>query len=144
MMAPPGTPGAATIVIPSMQMKPKNIPKSYGIPCIIIRARAHATIFSVLPDMWIVEQSGTVKPAISSDTPFFLVCSKVTGMVAAEDWVPRAVKYAGIIFHSSLKGFFLTKPPAITNCSMRMPMWMRKMIPMIFMKTVRMENTCPT
>lgn len=25
-------------------------------------------------------------------TPFFLVCSNVTGIVAADDWVPNAVK----------------------------------------------------
>jgi len=58
----------------------------------IMSARAHAVIFRMLPDIWIVAQRGTVKPAISSDTPFFLVCSRVTGMVAADDCVPRAVK----------------------------------------------------
>ena len=115
MIAPPGTPGAATIVIASMQMKPKNIPKSYGMPFIIMSANAHATIFSILPDMWMVAQSGTVKPAMSSLTPLFLVCSSVTGIVAAEDWVPSAVKYAGIMFQSSLNGFFFANPPAMLN-----------------------------
>ena len=92
MIAPPGTPGAATMVIPSMKIKPANSGKSKGIPCIIIKARAHATILSVLPDRCIVAQSGITKPAMSDDTPFFLVCSNVTGIVAAEDCVPKAVK----------------------------------------------------
>lgn len=55
------------------------------MPCIIIKAKAQATIFRVLPDKWIVAQSGITNPAISADTPFFLVCSSVTGMVAADD-----------------------------------------------------------
>ena len=92
MMAPPGTPGAATIVIPSMKIKPAKSGKSNGIPCIIISARAQATIFSVLPDRWIVAHNGITKPAISAETPFFFVCSSVTGIVAADDCVPNAVK----------------------------------------------------
>lgn len=44
------TPGAATIVMPSIKMNPANSGKSNGIPCIIISASAQATIFSVLPD----------------------------------------------------------------------------------------------
>ena len=115
IIAPPGTPGAATIVMPSIQMKPKNIPKSYGIPCIIISARAQATILSVLPDICIVAQRGTVNPATSSETPFFLACSRVTGIVAADDCVPRAVKYAGSIVQRSLNGFLRTNPPAMAN-----------------------------
>ena len=39
-----------------------------------------------------VAHSGTTKPATESETPFFLVEARVTGMVAAEDEVPRAVK----------------------------------------------------
>ena len=85
MMAPPGTPGAATIVMPSMKMKPANREKSWGMPCIIISARAHATIFNVLPDKWIVAQSGMTNPAMSAEAPFFRVCSSVTGIVAALD-----------------------------------------------------------
>ena len=50
MIAPPGTPGAATIVIPSIKINPANRGKSNGIPCIIINASAQATIFRVLPD----------------------------------------------------------------------------------------------
>ena len=44
------TPGAAIIVMPSMKMKPANREKSKGMPCIIIKAKAQATIFRVLPD----------------------------------------------------------------------------------------------
>ena len=54
-------------------------------------AIAQATIFIVLPERCIVAHNGITKPARSGRTPFFTVCSKVTGMVAAEDWVPRAV-----------------------------------------------------
>ena len=81
----------------------------------IIKASAHATILSVLPDIWMVAHNGIQKPATPSDTPFFLVCSNVTGMVAADDWVPSAVKYAGIMFQSSLKGFLRAIAPAMQN-----------------------------
>ena len=73
MMAPPGTPGAATIAIPIMQMKPMNIPGSIALPCISISATAQQTILRQLPDMWMVAQSGMVNPAISSLTPIFTV-----------------------------------------------------------------------
>ena len=70
--------------------------------------RAHVVIFIAEPDMWMVAHRGTVKPAISSETPFCCVCLKVTGMVAALDDVPKAVMYAGSIFHKRRKGFFFT------------------------------------
>ena len=92
MIAPPGTPGAATIVMPSMRMKPDIIWKSYGMFCIIISANAHDTIFIVLPERWMVAQSGMTKPAMSLLTPLLMVWRSVTGMVAADDCVPRAVK----------------------------------------------------
>lgn len=91
-MAPPGIPGAAMMVTPSIAMKYANEPALYGIPCIIIMARAHDTIFIVLPDICIVAHNGTVKPATSRLTPIRIVCSRVTGIVAADDWVPSAVK----------------------------------------------------
>ena len=69
-----------------------NSGKSKGMPCIIIKASAQATIFSVLPDRCMVAHSGMTKPAISVETPFFFVCSRVTGIVAADDCVPKAVK----------------------------------------------------
>ncbi len=71
IIQPPGIPGAAMMVTPSMQMKPANIPKSKGIPRVIIRATAQETILSVEPDMWMVAQSGTVNPATAGSTPSF-------------------------------------------------------------------------
>ena len=91
MIAPPGTPGAATIAIPSMKINPAITPKEIGIPDINMIAMAQATIFIVLPDKCIVAQSGITKAANSRLTPFFIVCSNVTGIVAAEDCVPKAV-----------------------------------------------------
>ena len=43
----------------------------------------------------IVAPKGTTKSTISSETSFFLAHSRLTGIVAADDCVPRAVKYAG-------------------------------------------------
>jgi hypothetical protein len=103
----PGTPGAATMQTPSNRMKFMNRPKSCGIPDIIVMASAQAVIFIAEPGMCMVAQSGTVNPAMSSLTPFLRVWRRVTGMVAAEDDVPSAVKYAGTMFQSNLNGFFL-------------------------------------
>ena len=87
-------------------MKPANKGKSKGMPCIIIRARAHATIFSVLPDKCIVAQRGITNPAISGDTPFFFVCSRVTGitMIAAPG-VPGGAIMASLGILQSMLGF---------------------------------------
>jgi len=91
MIAPPGTPGAATIIIPNMKMNPPMTDRSIECPVIYNSAIEHATIFNVLPARWIVAHNGTVKTAIFSRTPFFSVDAKVTGIVAAEDEVPSAV-----------------------------------------------------
>ena len=53
---------------------------------------AQAVIFSVEPDMWIVAHRGTTNDAMSFLTPFFSVWRSDTGIVAADDDVPRAVK----------------------------------------------------
>ena len=97
----------------------------------------------MLPDMCMVEQRGITKPATSSETPFLRVWASVTGIVAADDCVPKAVIYAGIMFHSSFKGFFPAKAPAMENCSRSIPMCRTNIIPMIFMKTFIIGNTCP-
>ena len=55
-------------------------------------ANANEKIFEVEPARWIVAHSGLVKDATASDTPFFFVWRSVTGMVAAEEEVPRAVR----------------------------------------------------
>ena len=113
------------------------------IIAIIIKATAQAVILRQLPERWIVAQSSTVNPAISSLTPLFLVQLRVTGIVAAEEDVPSAVKYAGSIFPRSLKGFFLTIPPAMQYWNTRRKMWRRKITPMIEMKTFMTCITCP-
>ena len=50
IIAPPGTPGAATIVIPSIIMNPSISENEDGMPFISITAYAQATILSVLPE----------------------------------------------------------------------------------------------
>lgn len=91
MIAPPGTPGAATIVTPNIIMNPAREVKVTGSPDIYMIAIAQAVIFIVLPARWIVAQRGMTKIAMFSRTPFLTACANVTGMVAAEDCVPNAV-----------------------------------------------------
>ena len=69
IIAPPGTPGAATITTPSIITKWRNVTKSCGIPFKRRIASAHDVIFNAEPERWIVAQSGTVNPAILSETP---------------------------------------------------------------------------
>ena len=90
IMAPPGTPGAATMVMPSMKMKPTHCTADTPSPW--VNTMAKAKIFDVEPARWMVAHSGTVKEATASDTPFLFVCASVTGIVAAEEDVPRAVR----------------------------------------------------
>ena len=92
IIAPPGTPGAATIVIPSIQINPTIVRGSTVVPVSIIMASEHDTILSVLPDRWMVAHKGTTKPAMEGEMLFWMVCLRVTGMVAALDDVPKAVK----------------------------------------------------
>ena len=63
MIAPPGTPGAATMTTPSIITKWRNVPKPCAVPFMRQIVSAHAVIFMADPDRWIVAQSGTVKPA---------------------------------------------------------------------------------
>ena len=92
IIAPPGTPGAAIIVIPSIQIKPTIVSGSTVVPVSIIIAIEQDTILSVLPERWMVAHRGTTKPAMEGEMLFCMVCLRVTGMVAALDDVPRAVK----------------------------------------------------
>ena len=55
--------------------------------------------------------NGTVKLATSSLTLFALLDCKETGMVAALDMVPNAVKYAGSMFLISSIGLRLSNRP---------------------------------
>lgn len=86
-------------------------------------AMEQATIFIVLPDKWIVAHNGMTNVAMFSLTPFFLVCAKVTGIVAADDCVPSAVAYAGSIFFSNPNGFFFPIRPAMRNCIKSKAIW---------------------
>ena len=67
-------------------------PGSCGKPVSRQIVKAHAVIFIALPLRWMVAQSGTTKLATSSLTPFFSVCFNVTGIVAADELVPNAVR----------------------------------------------------
>src|SRR5699024_11508570 len=80
---------------------------------IVITAIEQLTIVIVLPDKWIVAPSGTTKSAIRARMPFSFVRANVTGIVAALDIVPNAVKYAGSMFFSILNGFCFNSEPAI-------------------------------
>lgn len=73
IIAPPGTPGAATIVMPSMSMNPLKSVVFTGMPLIIIIAIAHAVIFIVLPDRCMVAHKGITKVAMFLLTPFLMV-----------------------------------------------------------------------
>src|SRR5699024_12236305 len=64
-----------------------------------------------------VAHKGITKSAILFLIPFVLVRSKVTGIVAADDIVPSAVKYAGSIFFNIANGFFLISEPATVYCT---------------------------
>ena len=66
-----------------------------------------------------VAHSGITKLATGFEMPFFKVDSIDTGMVAAEEEVPSAVKYAGNILRSALKGFLPVIAPAIMYWSTR-------------------------
>lgn len=92
--APPGTPGAAIIMIPSIKIKGIIIPK-LGISKLFdktMTATEQRTRVIVLPDRWIVAHKGTAESATPSLTSFDFVERTVTGMVAALDIVPRPVK----------------------------------------------------
>ena len=73
IIAPPGTPGPATMHTASRSMKFRKSGKSWGMPLIRQTVSAQHVIFIIDPGMWIVAQSGTVKPATLSLTPFFIV-----------------------------------------------------------------------
>jgi len=55
-------------------------------------AVAQVTSVMVEPHRWMVAHRGTVKLAMPSLTPLRLLACRATGMVAALDMVPSAVK----------------------------------------------------
>ena len=103
IIAPPGAPGAATIAIPNININGNTVENPWSIPFIISTATANDVTDIILPDKWIVAHKGTQNSLISLLTPLFLAHSTFTGIVAAEDRVPTAVKYPGIWFLTSLK-----------------------------------------
>lgn len=76
----------------STKMKLRKRGRLHGIPLMRQMVSAQQVIFIIDPERWMVAQSGMVNPAMPSVTPFFKVCFRVTGMVAADDDVPSAVK----------------------------------------------------
>src|SRR5699024_7453807 len=119
IIAPPGTPGAAIITTPSSKIT-TSISQRPGISytgSIVITAIEQLSIVIVEPDKWVVAHKGITKSAILFLIPFVFVRSKVTGIVAAEDIVPSAVKYAGSIFFNIANGFFLISEPATVYCT---------------------------
>ena len=64
-------------------------------------------------------------------------------MVAAEDEVPRAVKYAGSMFARSFSGFLPVTAPAMQNCSNSRRMCRAKMTPMMAMNIFTTCRACP-
>ena len=57
-----------------------------------MNATAHETTFTVEPARWMVAQSGTTRPAVSSPTSFRRTHRSVTGIVAADEQMVSAVK----------------------------------------------------
>jgi hypothetical protein len=62
-------------------------------------------------------------------------------MVAAEDWVPIAVKYAGIMVLSILKGLRRETAPATEYCRVRVTQCRMKIMAKTQTKTVRIFAT---
>ena len=87
--------------------------------------------------------SGTVKPAISSRTPNACTCLYVTGIVAAEEEVPSAVKYAGSMVPSIFSGFWPDTAPAMPNCISNTTSVMIKIRMIILANTASTAATCP-
>ena len=72
-------------------INPLKLEKVTGSPAMIMIAIAQATIFHGATCQMDRGAKGITKSAIPAATPFFFVEAKVTGIVAAEDWVPIAV-----------------------------------------------------
>ncbi len=115
MTPPPGTPGAATIVIPSIKMNGRNMDNVGVSPLASIMPMEPITRQIVSPERWIVAHNGMTKSAISSETPLSLLLSRFTGIVDAEDCVPSAVKYAGAMPFKFLNLFSFVNSVDIKN-----------------------------
>ena len=97
----------------------------------------------MLPDIWIVAHNGTTNPATPSLTPKALVRARVTGIVAADDCVPNAVKYAGIIRHNSFSGLrvVVENSDATENYKSNTAIWIAKITKIILAKVMSIGPT---
>lgn len=106
IIAPPGAPGAAIITTASVSINGIIIPKFISRLFINKTLVTQEVIVIILPAKWMFAHRGITNSLIWGEVLFFLAQSKFIGIVAAEDCVPIAVKYAGIWFFKSFKGFF--------------------------------------
>lgn len=106
MIEPPGAPGEATIAMPSVMMNGMTVARLIGSWFIRQTAVAHAVIVIMEPAIWMFAQSGTTKLRIWEHTPSASAHCRLTGIVAAEDCVPRAVVYPGTWFFIRFRGLF--------------------------------------
>ena len=143
-MAPPGTPGAAIIVMPSKKINPANTAGSEGMFINIITAMAQDVILSILPDKCTVAHNGITDPAIRGSTPHLIACRRVTGIVAAEDCVPNAVTYAVSMVRKRTNGFLRAISPAAKNWNNKRTTVIIKINTIIFRKMPRTCSTCPS
>ena len=79
------------MAMPSVMIKGMTVARLIGIWFIRHTAVAQAVMVIIEPAMWMFAHSGTTKLRISAETPSRSAHSRLTGMVAAEDWVPSAV-----------------------------------------------------
>ena len=91
-IAPQGTPGAATIMMPRIIINGSITENSMSLQLTSITATEQAVMEITLPERCMVEQSGNTKSAILEETPFFLEQSMVIGITATEDCVAMADK----------------------------------------------------
>ena len=108
-----------------------------------MNATAHETTFTVEPARWMVAQSGATSPVVSSLMPFFRTHRMVTGIVAADEQIVSAVKYAGSMFQMTGSGLRRARRQAT-------PYWMRSrrtvrttLIAMIFSAVTPNAASCP-
>src|SRR5690606_22224561 len=101
------------MVTPKARINGKKSIKDAAMPLMVIMAKAQAVIVTVDPDRWVVTHKGMTNAARNPRAPIFFVSSSVTGIVAADDCDPSAVKEAVTIILINAKGLFLLSPPAI-------------------------------
>ena len=91
-----------------------------------------------------VAHSGITKLTTGSDTPILRALRKVTGIVAAEDMVPTAVRYAGSMHLIRCNGFLPLAIPVTVNRQISQVICMAIAIMRTFPKVWRVVNTVPS